>query len=178
MSTVKMKRWKWAVIYPRHILIIVLILPTSAFHGITPTSRLAEVNMNVCKELMEINRVLKPGGKAIINLIYSLELKEPDKFKEAVEELGFKIVEDYSGEVTVGDQYRSRVITLEKVKNIDNTLTPAQVSENLGEEKREGLKFSPTKTGVKNSRRIVTEFELGAKKMPVNFNEGGQGGVS
>ncbi len=124
------------------------------------------------QELMEINRVLKPGGKAIINLIYSLELKEPDKFKEAVEELGFKIVEDYSGEVTVGDQYRSRVITLEKVKNIDNTLTPAQVSENLGEEKREGLKFSPTKTGVKNSRRIVTEFELGAKKMPVNFNEG------
>ncbi len=120
--------------------------------------------------LSEINRTLKTGGKVVLNLIYSLELKDFEEFKKAVGVLGFKVVDSYSGDIEVGDRYRSQIITLEKVANIDQSLTAEDISEQMGKEKREGLKFAKTDTRVKNSRRIITEFSIGGKKFDVNFN--------
>ncbi|TAN33255.1 methyltransferase domain-containing protein [Patescibacteria group bacterium] len=123
------------------------------------------------KVLMETNRILKEGGKAIINLIYTLEPKDFEKFKEAAEVLGFRIVDGYTGEVSADKQYLSRVITLEKIKNLDTKLTTEDMSGQLGKEKLEGLKFKKTEAKLKDSRQILTSFKLGGAKIDVHFNE-------
>ena len=121
--------------------------------------------------LSEMNRTLKTGGKVVVNLIYSLELKDLEQFEQAVEALGFRVVDQFTGDVEVGDRYRSHVVTLEKVSNIDPELTMEEISEQMGKEKREGLKFTKTDTKVKDSRRIITEFAINGKKFGVNFSK-------
>lgn len=121
--------------------------------------------------LSEMNRVLKLGGKVVLNLIYSLELKNFDQFREAINVLGFKIVDSFTGEVEVGSQYKSQVITLEKTNSLDPNIKVDDLSDELGKEKREGLKFTKSDARIKNSRQIVTDFELGGKHLDVNFNQ-------
>lgn len=127
-------------------------------------------NFERLQVLTEMNRVLKISGKLVLNLIYSLELKHPAKFKELVENLGFRLVEQYTDEVVSGNQYRSQVITLEKIENLDSTETIEDLAESLGSQ-LDGLKFKNADKQVKNSRPIITEFKLHDQIVPVNFNE-------
>jgi hypothetical protein len=117
-----------------------------------------------------MNRVLKPGGRAVINLVYNLEFRDFERFKETVAELGFRVDDAYSGEVEAGDRYRSQLVVLEKVADVEKT-TPEELSDKIGKVKRDGLKFGKTKKKLKDSRLIVTEFNIGEHQMRINFNE-------
>ncbi|MDP3987592.1 MAG: SNF2-related protein [Candidatus Levybacteria bacterium] len=119
--------------------------------------------------IAEINRVLKVGGKAVINLMYNLDIKDAEKLQGLVDVLGFKIIGDYSGDITVGQNYASRVITLEKIKDIEGA--PEDIVREIDKESFGGLKFSKTKKSLRDSRKIVKEFEIDGKDFQVNFNK-------
>lgn len=118
--------------------------------------------------LREINRVLKMSGTAVINLMYSLDLRDLDKFKKVAQAAGLTFQEDYSGEVTVGNRYRSRVITL--VKTADIGLSTGDLAEEIGKENFDGLKFVENNRSLSNPRRTIRQFEIDGKEVPVIFN--------
>jgi SNF2 family DNA or RNA helicase/ubiquinone/menaquinone biosynthesis C-methylase UbiE len=118
--------------------------------------------------LTEANRVLKPGGKVVINNIYSLTIKNNEMFRNILDLIGFKIVEEFTGEINVGNNYKSNVITLEKIHNID---TDAQtIIETIGQENFGGLKFVKTKSSLRDSRRVIKEFILNDRTYPISLN--------
>ena len=118
--------------------------------------------------LMEMNRVLKEGGKAVINLIYSLDLKNEEEFVNVANALGFKIVEGYSGEVAVGRSYRSRVLTLEKERDVNLSL--AELLQKLDRKNFEGLKFRTSDADVRDTRKMFNQFQLADKSYFMDFN--------
>ena len=120
--------------------------------------------------LTEMNRVLKPEGKVVLNMMYSVEFKNFEKFKEVVSKLGFKVVEEHSGTARSGEAYTSQVITLEKVRSLDSNIAIEQLAQELTKAERDGLKFTKTDGRVKNSRRIVSGFELNGIDHKVMFN--------
>ena len=119
--------------------------------------------------LSEMNRVLAGGGQAVINLLYSLRFKNQDKFKNVVEAAGFRIVPEYTGDVSSGPYYQSHCVVLEKVRDVNPDFDKF-VAE-VGKENFDGIKFSDTGvSSLRNSRRIVTEFTVNNETVPVAFN--------
>ena len=120
--------------------------------------------------LKEIHGVLKPGGRAILNLMYSLDIRKPENLKPALERMGFKVVDEYSGEISERDKYASKIVTIEKVR--ENTETPEQITAGLVEaDLVDGLKFRQNDRGLRNSRGILTSFVLNGKKREIPLNE-------
>ncbi|QQG44654.1 MAG: methyltransferase domain-containing protein [Candidatus Roizmanbacteria bacterium] len=124
------------------------------------------------KVLAEMNRVLKIGGKTVLNLMYNADLKSFEKFKTIVEALGFKIDEEYTDNVIVGTQYQSRIITLEKIQDIDPDINV--VISNIDKEAYDGLKMPKGSCGLKNPRKIVRAFVVNGVNHPVKFNDSDQ----
>lgn len=118
--------------------------------------------------IKEINRVLKLGGRLVIALEYTSSLKDQYKFRQAVRVLGFKIVDEYTGKVTSGDQFKSNIITLEKVS--DCPQNTSVLVDQIGKENFDGFKFVRKKDKLRNSRRIINDFTLGDKNFDVHFN--------
>lgn len=118
--------------------------------------------------LAEMNRVLKPGGKALVNMIYSLDFKDEAKFEAIVNTLGFKLVKEYSGNVEDGVHYRSRMYTLEKVADLDKE--PKDIAANLGKEILDGLKFRKNNLSLRDQRRILRGFSLGDQQFTPAYN--------
>ncbi len=120
------------------------------------------------KVFSEMNRALKVGGRAVINLIYSLDLKNKEKFNQIMREIGFKVIGTFSGEVSSGNNYRSQTIVLEKQKNAGEL---QELLTKLDRETLEGLKFKESETrSLKNSKRILDVFTLNGKKFFVTLN--------
>ncbi len=120
------------------------------------------------KVLSEMNRVLKLGGSFVMNMIYSLDFKDFDSFKSLTKDLGFKIVDEYTGEALHGSNYRSMFVTLQKEKDLD-----ASTSEMVAGEKswnRDALKISKKKATLSDSRKVISEFEIGGKKYEIDLN--------
>ncbi len=117
--------------------------------------------------LTELNRVLKEGGKAVLNMVYSMDVKNQEKFEEIVRVIGFEIVHDHSGEVVQGDNYWSHLVVLEKRADID--ISFEELTELLSDD-MDGLKFRPNKQSLKDSRKIIRQFSLNGQDVPVNFN--------
>lgn len=124
--------------------------------------------------LKEMNRVLEVGGKAVLSLIYSYGLKNPELLREAVKELGFEVAEAWTGEASQSDSFKTYIITLNKLKDLDPADTSDVLSERLGREKREGLKFAERKVRLRDSRRILTGVQLNGEALPVQLNEADQ----
>jgi SAM-dependent methyltransferase len=120
--------------------------------------------------IREMNRVLEIGGRAVLTLIYSYGLKNPDMFREAVKEFGFEVNEDWTGEATSGSSFQALVITLEKQKDIEEDLNVEELSARLGKEKREGFKFAEQKGRLRDSRRILTGVELRGRTLPIRLS--------
>lgn len=127
--------------------------------------------------LAEMNRTLKMGGKAVVNLLYNLDIKDLDKFNEIVYVLGFRIMNRYSGEVTVGERFRSRVITLEKVGEVDwlneeETWKESlgKLAELIGKDLFDGLKLPEQRRKLKDSKRIIKDFVINGETFDVGFN--------
>lgn len=120
--------------------------------------------------LRELNRVLKVGGSGIINMMYTLDFKSLEGFREVAEKTGFKIVEKYSGEVESGQHFRTRMITLEKVR--DCTESAGEIIKQLSPSSIKGLKLKRLPSKVRDSRKIVTDFVLnGSTTLKAQFNE-------
>jgi SAM-dependent methyltransferase len=108
--------------------------------------------------LQEMNRVLKVGGRGIINLMYTLDLKNPAGFQEAVEAMGFKIIAEQSGEVESDDHFRTHLVTVEKVEH--RAETSGELIKRLSPSAIKGLKLTRKPTALRDSRKIVTRFVL------------------
>lgn len=126
-------------------------------------------NYERLEALLELNRVLKVRGKAVINMIYSLDFKDENKFRNVLTKIGFKVSDEYSGEVAGGRNYKSKVFTLEKINSHEQSLTEAVHA--IGKDTLEGLKLLANNTSLKDSRKIIEEFNIAGKHMEVNFNE-------
>lgn len=119
--------------------------------------------------LREIHRALKPGGRAILNLIYSLDIRDEKMFRWVVETIGFKVVEGYSGEISEGSNYQSRIITLEKQEDFGWTMD--ELIELIEKKNFNGLRFAKKRLQLKDSRKILQEFAMDGKVIPVAFNQ-------
>lgn len=118
--------------------------------------------------LMEMNRVLKTGGRAVLNLIYNREMKDMEKFVDVLGALGFRYVEEYSDIVEAERQYRSSVVTVEKVGEPEGDLK--MIVSELGGERLKGIKFGKGNLRFGNSRKILSEFDLRGRHFQVDFN--------
>lgn len=118
--------------------------------------------------LEEASRVLKDGGRVVINMIYSLDFGDFQKLGEVAELFGLKMVDEYSGEATSGSNYQSRIVTFEKTKGLGQTVD--EIIPNLLKEDWNGLKLRRTDEGLKDSRRIISRFTMGGKEYAIEFN--------
>ncbi len=126
-------------------------------------------NYERLEALLELNRVLKVGGKAVLNMIYSIDFKDENKLRNSLEKIGLVIKDEYSGEVQVGQNYKSKVFTLEKTEHRNGSLE--EVAGLIGKNDLDGLKFINNNSGVKDTRKIIEGFELGGKRFKIDFNK-------
>ncbi len=119
--------------------------------------------------LQELNRVLKNGGQGVVLNIYSWGLRNPDTFNAAVEKMGFKIVEDYTGRAQAGHNFDAGLITLEKTA--DCTQNTKELMETFGTEGRNAFKSARRNVSLRDSRKFVTEFVInGTRQIKSVFN--------
>lgn len=120
--------------------------------------------------LREMNRVLKVGGRAVISMIYSMRMADMEKFKVCAAEIGFKIVDDFSGLATHGENFESQVITLEKFADCEKK--PEQVVESVGAENIVGLKFAQAENKkLKKPRKVMRGFYMNNKLRMIDLND-------
>ncbi len=123
--------------------------------------------------LCEMNRVLKPGGRVVISMIYSLRMKDMEKFKLYVAATGFRLVDDYTGNAVGGNDeevFASQILTLEKIVDVEKS--SEQITKDVGFEHTAGLKFYRTKTQPKKDREILQAFMFeGGKGFPIMLND-------
>ncbi len=117
-------------------------------------------NLERIEVLAEANRVLKVGGRLVLNNIYSLDLKDDLLFKEAVYALGFDVVQEYTGEVTGGNNYLSKVFTLQKRENPGPGMNAEIIANAIGTDHFNGFKFKKRKVELKDTRRVLTEMNI------------------
>jgi SNF2 family DNA or RNA helicase/ubiquinone/menaquinone biosynthesis C-methylase UbiE len=121
------------------------------------------------KVFQELNRVLVNEGVAVINLMHNNDLKDPELFAQAIEKVGFKVVEGLSGEVSSANNFKSRMLVLQKVSSC--TQDTATLVQQMGTPLLHGFKLAKTDVKLKDSRKIVTNFVLnGAKKIRARMN--------
>ena len=108
--------------------------------------------------LQEINRVLANSGRAVISLMHTLDLKDEPTFRQAVEKLGFRIVDQYTGKTENGAHFRTRLFTLEKTHDGPRDIESAVRL--LGPELMKGLKFTKSNAKLRDSRKIATSFTI------------------
>ncbi len=129
-------------------------------------------NYERLEAILELNRVLKTNGRAVINIIYSLNFKELENFKKILYSAGFKLVDEYSGNITAGQNYKSFTFTLEKMRHISGPSETIiqDIKDKNGTENLEGLKFVENRERLRESRKIIESFNLGQKNFEVKFN--------
>jgi SNF2 family DNA or RNA helicase/ubiquinone/menaquinone biosynthesis C-methylase UbiE/biotin operon repressor len=123
--------------------------------------------------LQEMNRVLSVGGRAVISLMHTLDLKDEPAFREAVTKLGFRVVEKYTGKTEDGSHFRTRLFTLEKTHDGPRDIKEAVSL--LGPSLMKGFKFTKSKAKLRDSRKIATSFSIeGQQEIKTKFNEADQ----
>ncbi len=121
------------------------------------------------KVFQELNRVLVNEGVAVINLMHNNDLKDPELFARAIEKVGFKIVEGLSGEVSSANNFKSRMLVLQKIGSC--TQDTSTLVQQIGAPLLQGFKLAKTDVKIKDSRKIVTTFLLdGAKRIKASLN--------
>jgi SNF2 family DNA or RNA helicase/ubiquinone/menaquinone biosynthesis C-methylase UbiE len=119
----------------------------------------------------EIARVLKVGGRATINLVYSLEWKNKKELGELLEKLGLKIVEACTGTATSGSNFASECLTFEKREDV-NLKEKLQQLQDGDYELLKGLKLSTQSTRkLKKSQEVTNRFSLNGKIFEANLNQ-------
>lgn len=121
-----------------------------------------EGNYERIEVFKELNRVLVNEGVAVINLMHNLDLKDREAFGVAIEKVGFKVLEEHSGEVSSANNFRSRVLALQKVSNCPQDT--ASLVQSIGSQLLNGFKLKKTSVKLKDSRKIATTFILNGKR--------------
>lgn len=133
----------------------------------------SQSNFERAEALQQLNRVLKPGGMAVVNLIYSMELRDEEAFEEALEVFGFSVVEEYSGEVRSGANFATKLYTLEKI--IDSPIDIEELMHDLGPRGRQSLKLRKSSSSIRDSRRIAANFTIeGRRELQAALSESDQ----
>ncbi len=122
----------------------------------------------------EMNYVLKPNGRVILNLIHIVDFKDFESFKENIKLFGFKVIEDYTGEIKEGDKYKSKVVTLEKVSDLEPDFNVEDLAKKMNKRQVDGFNFNDVKSKLKDQRQIITGFKIGDKEFNVQFNKNDQ----
>lgn len=123
--------------------------------------------------LYEMSRVLKVGGRAIVNNLYSVRMKDMEQLRQAVPLFGLRVVDDYTGTASFENRYQSEVITLEKTEHVSESLEKilAQMEErNI----TDALKFRKQDMHIRDSRRVIKECQLNGRTVIVPLNQGDQ----
>lgn len=119
--------------------------------------------------LREMGRVLKTGGRAVVNMIYSLDFRDERTLTTIAKQFGLSVVDEYSGEASNGTGYRSRIVTFEKNDATPETVT--EVLDNLSKEDLDGFKLQRTGVSLKDSRKILSRFMFREREMNIELNE-------
>jgi SAM-dependent methyltransferase len=132
-------------------------------------------NFERLEVLMELNRVLKVGGMSLINMIYTLDYKDETSFRGILYLLGFDVIEESSGEIEVGKNYRSNLITIRKRENLPVKYGESEAVEEMlmliGKENFKGMKLKEGKAGLKDSRKVIQSFNVQGQKVDIEFNQ-------
>lgn len=131
---------------------------------------LSRQNYERLQVLLEAGRVLKTGGKLIISNIYSLNLRDENAFATVAAALGFRIIPDYTGEISGGNHFNARMYTLEKVRNPDNSSIDEIVA-SLDRDTLYGVKFKKVAAKIKDSRKMINRFLLNGNLFSINLNQ-------
>ncbi len=135
--------------------------------------------------LAEMNRVLKPGGRAVISMLHNVKLPNHEAWQKLVAKLGFRVVDEYSGEASGERHYRADFFTLEKIRDIEgyadgggrnDAAIPKNIEalgDRLGREILRGLEMKKIANGgrLKDQRRMIRTVSLGNRNLAVRFNE-------
>ena len=117
----------------------------------------------------ELNRVLVYEGVAVISQMHSLDLKHPEMFKRAIEKMGFKFIEKYTGVAEAGSAFRTHLLVLQKTYDCPHD-TDALVRM-FGSELIQGFKFAKNDIKLRDSRKIATKFSIDGKQpIEIRFN--------
>ena len=137
-----------------------------------------ENNYERIQVLAEMNRVLKTGGRAIISTVYSTTIRNPELFKQAVDALGFRIVEKYTGEASSGNNYSANYFTLEKVRDIECSNGAVDMETILTRFENgniRGLKFKEDKKKkIKKQRHMIDEVTINGSTYDIRFSHDDQ----
>src|SRR3989344_5248432 len=120
--------------------------------------------------LQEMNRVLRTGGRGIIDLVYSLDFKDFGAFKKHIRELGFEVDDNYTGNIESESRYKSKIITLKKIRDLAPDFSIEKLVKSMNREELNGFKFDDVEGKLKDSRRIITSFRLGDQDYDIDFN--------
>lgn len=126
-------------------------------------------NLERIEALQELNRVLRLGGRAVITMIHSLELRDFTQLEIVADMLGFKIIADSTGWATSGSNFHGQVISLEKVAVSPNDTK--QVVSRLSKEQLNGIKFTKTGTNLRDVRKIATSYQIGDLALSARLNQ-------
>lgn len=157
-----------------------------AFHQTSPI-KYYKKNYERLQVLAEMNRALKTGGRAVISMLYNVKFTNEHTFEKLIDKIGFKIVEDYSGKVASGENYKANFFTLEKTANIpeyksdalkfssaDNARYITELGDKLGREFLEGLEMKKTSEGesrIRDQRRMIDTVSINEKEIKLILNE-------
>jgi superfamily II DNA or RNA helicase len=119
--------------------------------------------------LIEAARILKIGGKFVISLSYSDDLRSKNDFERLAENLGLKIVSDFTDTASENGQYRAHFITLEKVTTTTHEKLEVLVK-GIDSEALQSIKFKKEKSSLRKPKNIVHSFSFGGKNHKVVFN--------
>lgn len=114
--------------------------------------------------ITEMGRVLKVGGRATITMIYSLDFEDPNKLANSFHELGFRIIGDSTGEVESGQNFKARVVTIEKTQPTAHDFDISSASNAQLQRVSAGFKLRKNEAAVRDTKKIVDEFRIKRKR--------------
>lgn len=157
-----------------------------ALHQTSPIN-FYKKNYERLQVLAEMNRVLKPGGRAIVSMLHNIEFSNEESFNELVGKIGFRLVPEYNGAVKGGENYKANFITLEKVNKIeeykndalkfasaDNQRYILNLGNKIGREALKGLDIKRKPRGenrLRDQRRMIDKVSIAGKEIDLILNK-------
>ncbi len=123
--------------------------------------------------LVEMNRVLKEGGTALLNMVYVYRFRNMDDFETAIKNFGFEVMKNFTGEMSQENNFSSNLITLKKTGDIKLSLD--EILEKMTKNERDSFKLRRQDKKLANTLDIIREFNIGDKKLKIDFNKEDRG---
>ncbi len=118
--------------------------------------------------LLEMNRILKADGIALIQLPYGHEIKNNEHFEEILEILWFEIYEPVHWIIRSGNNYESNMLALRKIytpeRNFDEIIEQIKYI-------KDGLKIIQFKKKLTDVRKIISQFTIWWELYDIVLNE-------